>query len=440
MDRRGRRAEDRATAHAPGVTVPASGRRAAALLALAALLVLAGCGLGPSGGEPTDALNTSVDWTAGESSIGGNHHSAAVGRLPGTDGRDGAVVAVPLGGTGGGSGCRLLVLDGHGAERWTESIRPGACTIHAVADPVVADFLGGPAPEVIAASTEAETVAYDARNGERRFAVSLTDYGYTTPVVANLTGDARPELVTQDVQGELYVVRPRGLVWRASLDAYTFADPRVADFDADGDPELLVGTGDGEVIAFAGDGRRQWNVTVPDSVVWASAGDIDDDPAREFIVTTARGLTVALDGRTGAEEWRYGVEGDLAAVGPVLDGDGDDAPEVYVTGEDARVRALAGGSGTVEWTSDPLSDGPLRSVPPAVGADVNGDGTSEIVATTGDGVVAVIGGDGTVRASYQPEGDRVFYTPATTGDLDGDGRAEVLAVYGDGEVVALSFD
>lgn len=422
---------------APGA--PGTRRRALPALALAALLVLAGCTL--PGGSADDDLTASVDWVAGNSTVLGNHHSVGVGRLgPNATGPEGVVVAVPLGGRGGGADCRLLALNGSGEERWTVPVPPEHCTIHAVADPVVADFLGGPAPEVVVSTTEAETVAYAARTGQRRFAVSLTDYGYTRPVVANLTGDAAPELVTQDVRGELYVVRPSGVVWRRSLDAYTFADPAVADFDADGAPELVVGVADGRVVAFTGDGDREWNRSVGAGVAWATHADVDGDPAVEFLLTTVDGTTLALDGATGETEWRFAGAGDLAAVGPAVDGDGDGDVEVHVTGSDARVRALNGSTGAVEWTSDPLSEPPLRSVPPAVAGDVDGDGRPAVVATTGDGVVAVLGAEGEVRARFAREDDVSLYTAATTADIDGDGRDEVLVPYGDGRVHALSFD
>lgn len=413
--------------------------RALPALALAALLVLAGCTLpGRTGGD--DDLTASVDWVAGDSAILGNHHSPGVGRLPGVNGPDGVVVAHPIGGRGDEEGCRLLALNGTGGTRWTAPVPPADCTLHAVADPTVADFLGGPAPEVLVSTTEDETVAYDARTGQRRFAVSLTDYGYVPPVVVNLTGDGQPELVTIDSRGELFAVQPDGVVWRRSLGAYTFADPAVADFDADGAPELVLGLGDGRVLAFTGDGVRDWNTTLGGAVFWATASDVDDDAAIEFLVTIAEGETVALDGRTGAVEWRYGGAGDLAAVGPAFDGDDDGQREVYVTGTDARVRALNGATGEVEWTSEPLSEAPLRTVPPATAGDVDGDGSDEVVAVTGDGVVGVLAGDGTVRATFDPGGDRALYTPAVTADVDGDGRDEVLVPYGDGELHAVSFD
>jgi outer membrane protein assembly factor BamB len=413
--------------------------RAIPALALATLVVLAGCSLpgGADGGD--DELTASVDWVAGDSAILGNHHSPGVGRLPRTNGSDAVVVAHPLGGRGNGTGCRLLALNGTGGTRWTAPVPPADCTIHAVADPTVADFLGGPAPEVIVSTTEDETVAYDARTGQRRFAVSLTDYGYVPPVVANLTGDAGPELATIDARGELFVVQPDGVVWRRSLGAYTFADPAVADFDADGAPELVLALGDGRVLAFTGDGVREWNTTLGEAAFWATASDVDDDAAIEVLVTIAEGETVALDGRTGEVEWRYGGAGDLAAVGPAFDGDDDGQREVYVTGKDARVRALDGATGEVEWTSDPLSEEPLRTVPPATVGDVDGDGSKEVVAVTGDGVVGVLAGDGEIRATFDPGSNRSLYTPAVTTDVDGDGRTEVLIPYGDGQLHAISF-
>jgi outer membrane protein assembly factor BamB len=191
---------------------------------------------------------------------------------------------------------------------------------------------------------------------------------------------------------------------------------------------------------FGGDGTREWNRSVGAAVAWAEAADVDADPAVEFLLTTTDARTLALDGATGETEWRFADAGDLAAVGPAIDGDGDGTVEVHVTGSDGRVRALNGSTGAVEWASEPLSEPPLRSVPPAAAGDVDGDGDEEVVATTGDGVVAVLADDGTVRATFAREGEYSLYTPATTADIDGDGRDEVLVPYGDGRVHALSFD
>lgn len=416
-------------------------------LALVALLVLAGC-LGGPAADPsaTEDLTLTEQWRAGDSSVAGNHHAAAAGRVAGE-----AVVAVPIGGRSGQTGCRLLVLDGTGAERWTEPIPEDACTIHAVADVTLADFVGDDAPEIVAASTEAEVVAYDALTGEAEFRYPLSNYGYSKPVVADATGDGAAELVVTDIDGTLAVVRPDGeTVWRRPLDAYSWAPPAVADFGTDGRPETVVGLGNGSVVAFTRRGQPAWVTAVGGSVTWAAHGDVDDDPAREYLAATRDGDVVSLDGRDGAVEWTRSL-GDLAAVGDPVDGDGDGVVEVYATNRTGTLFALDGRDGSVEW-SQSLTDAETQMTPPPVAGDVTGDGRVELVAVTNDGFVRVVDpATGQVRASAHR--DAALFTHATLADTDsversstgsaaqprnGDGRKEVYVVYGDGVAVALT--
>ena len=347
-------------------------------LAIVALLVLAGClGGGPTTPAPAD-LSLTEEWRAGNSSVVGNHHAAAAGRAHGE-----AVIAVPIGGRSGEVGCRLLVLDDAGEERWTEPIAKDACTIHAVADVTLVDFIGDATPEVIAASTEAEVVAYDALAGEPTFRYPLSNYGYSKPVVADATGDGTPELVVSDIDGTLAVVRQDGeTVWRRPLNAYSWAPPAVADFDADGRPETLVGLGNGSVV-----------------------------------------------------EWAQSI-GEFAAVSDPVDADSDGVVKVYATNRTGTLFALDGRDGSIEWTR-PLTDVETQMTPPPVIGDVTGDGTLEIVAVTNDGGVHVVNpATGAVRGSY--ERDARLFTHATLADTDSDGRNEVYVVYGDGVAVALS--
>jgi hypothetical protein len=414
--------------------------------AVVALLVLAGCLGGPSATQSASDVTLTEAWRAGDSSVAGNHHAAAAGRADGE-----AVVAVPIGGRSGETGCRLLVLDGAGDERWTEPIAEDACTIHAVADVTLADFVGDDSPEVIAASTEAEVVAYDALSGESTFRYPLSNYGYSKPVVADATGDGTPELVVSDIDGTLAVVRQDGsTVWRRPLNAYSWAPPAVADFDADSRPETLVGLGNGSVVAFTRRGQVAWRTGLDSSVTWAGDGNVDDDPAREYLAATRGGDVVSLDGREGTVEWSRSV-GDLAAVGDPVDGDGDGVVEVYATNRTGTLFALDGRDGSVEWTRS-LTGAETQMTPPPVVGDVTGDGTPDVVAVTNDGGVHVVDpATGAVRGSYGR--DASLFTHATLADTDsversstgsaaqprnGDGRKEVYVVYGDGVAVALS--
>lgn len=408
--------------------------RAAPLL-LVVLLALAGCSGPLSDASPGNGSTGDVDlveqWTAGESTIEGNHHAAAAGRVDGE-----AVVAVPLGGHHGETGCRLLVLDGAGERRWSADVPRDACTIHAVADPALADFVGDDQPELLAATTEEAVVAYDPLTGDVQFRHDLARYGYTAPVVADVVDDDRAELVVTDVGGTISVVRADGTTaWRRSLGAYSWAPPAVADFDGSGGREIVLGLGNGTAVAFASNGDASWTASVNGSVTWSAHGDVDDDPAREFLVASTEGTVAAIDGGNGSVEWSRSLSA-YAAVGPPLDGDGDGSLEVYATDRSGRLYALAGATGETVWTTR-LTDAEVQMTPPPRVGDVTGDGSPDLVAVTNDGRVAVVNpGSGDLRGSYRRNAS--LYTHATLADTDGDGTEEVYVVYGDGRAVALS--
>ncbi|MFC7167056.1 FG-GAP-like repeat-containing protein [Halospeciosus flavus] len=122
------------------------------------------------------------------------------------------------------------------------------------------------------------------------------------------------------------------------------------------------------------------------------------------------------------------------ALHGVVDADGDEAPEVFVSVR-GHVLALDARTGDTEWKTTVVPDTLVFA--PVVG-DLDADGDAEVVATSNDGTVWVLDANsGDVLASYNR--DVKIWTHATVSDYDGDGRDEVLVVFGDGRVVSLSY-
>ncbi|EMA45342.1 outer membrane protein assembly factor BamB family protein [Halococcus saccharolyticus] len=364
-----------------------------------------------------------------------NHHAPAVGRVGGS-----SLVFAPVSGEFGTDQCALVAQNASdGSSRWQEPIPSANCTIHAVADPTFADFVGDDTKEVIATSTEQEVAAYRPRTGEQVFQYDLTDYGYTQPVVADLTGKETNELVVVDVQGTVFVLRPNGTaVWTETLSSYTWGQPTVEDFDADNRREIVVGTSSGQLVLFEHDGTTAWNRTRPfeSSITWMTTGQADDDRATEIVTATVDGRVTAIDGERGAVQWQRDF-GEFAAVHTLGDGDGDGDPEVYAVAKDGKLRSLNASDGSTEWTTT-LTTESVQMMPPPVMGDIDNDTDPELVAATNDGVVSVVDPrSGDVLASYE-RGVPIYVHP-TVADTDGDGAAEVYAIYGDGRVVALSY-
>ncbi len=411
-------------------------RFATGAVLLVIVAVLAGVGVVAFAGD--DGGTLSERWVSDTGrDMKGNHHAPAAATIGNR-----SFVFAPISDQGNGTGCGLFALDGsNGSVVWRHQVPPANCTIHAVADPTVADFDGDGTKEVLASSTEERVTAYDARSGEESMRHQLDDYGYTQPVVANLAPDSGRETAVVDVKGRLSLVRADGTaLWSRNLEGMAWAQPAAADFDADGDTELVVGVAPpdgGRVVLIDGNNTTEWQTDDIDaSILWMGSGQADDDPAIEISVATSDGEIVVLDGADGSVEWRRSV-GDLAAVHDISDGDGDGNPEVYAVSKEGTLFALQATDGDIEWKTS-LTTGTQMTPPPVV-ADVDGDDETELVAATNDGKVTVVAPDsGNVLATY--ERSVPIYTHPTVADLDGDGAEEIYVIYGDGRVVALLYE
>jgi len=398
---------------------------AATVVVLGAVAVLA---LSGSGGA-----SLSVVWVSDtQSDIRGNHHAVAADEVDGE-----RYVFAPISGSAGTDTCRLAGLDAADGETvWRVDVSPANCTIHSVADPVVADLDGDGRPSVLATTTGTELLAVDPATGEARRLANLSSYGYTEPIVANLTGAGR-EVVVVDYQGTIVVVGPDGeRRLRVAGEQGVEAQPRVADLDDDDAAELAVATTSDGVTVRSGDGSVQWRHgedAAATSLVVATVGEATERSSG-LVYTTFGGDVVAARG--GETAWRRSF-GELPTVETAFDGDDDGTPELYVGLGDGRVAALSAETGATEWTTT-LTEGDVQVTPGPVVGDVDDDGDPDLVAVSNDGRVAVLDPtDGTVRATY--ERDVPIYTHPALADVDGDGTPEILVVYGDGRVVALSF-
>lgn len=447
--------------------------------------------------ETSDATDLQVLWTSdpeANQTLQSNHHTPAAVRF-----RNETYVAVPIN-SRHGTVCALAVLDGDGDRRWRDTIPEAQCTVHAISDPAIADYDADGRPEVLAATSEEVLVAYNLTTGTEELRKNLTSYGYSKPIVVDLTGGSGPETVVVDLLGGVFVLRPDGAtVWHRQLDDARVRQPAIADFDADGRPELVVGQLSGPVTLLERDGATAWRTNVSDSVStrWLASGRLDDDPAVEVVVATYTGHVVAIDGASGAVEWTLdlglgaangtasgglaanasaatlarggstfgraslgtpALEGGTtrggalgsgplddallhgttgAAVHAVGDGDGDGDVEVYPVARNGKLYGVSGANGSVEWTLQ-LADPPVGVAPPPSTGDVDADGDPELVAVTDDGTVAVVDPtDGSVLATY--ERDVPIRTFPRIADVDGDREREILVLYGDGRVVALSY-
>lgn len=194
-------------------------------------------------------------------------------------------------------------------------------------------------------------------------------------------------------------------------------------------------SGGGTEVADAWNVRQKWTFRAPSTDASAvnsyaqpvignldddnGDGVIDEDDSPEVVVNVfgSQGYIVALDGATGAEKWVYRGSSLTAGV-LIADIDSDGSSDVVGFNTSGRAIALDG-DGTLKWTAtrSPTSTSyPLVSV-----ADLEGDGVPEVIADD----LVLDGPSGATRFSLNASVSNP-YRIAAVADVDLDGDQEIF--------------
>jgi outer membrane protein assembly factor BamB len=245
----------------------------------------------------------------------------------------------------------------------------------------------------------------------------------TTPIVVDLDGDGRNEIVLQTAAGEITALKAPA---------------------AGGTPAVIWSV---PGVAMSPAGGYVWNGPLS-----PQAADVDGDGFPEIVFTAAddegRSTLVCTDGRTGKPKWRTTIDGApwgglQAGVDTWTFGRFSGRPrglDVYV-GVHRRAKnsgegwVLRGDTGAVMWRQAGLIAGTESAMPfgsdlPAV-ADLDGNGIDDLVQAFYV-IYAATAGD-TGKPIFPPAflpgprhfGKWIAYSSPTLADLDGDGKLEV---------------
>lgn len=267
--------------------------------------------------------------------------------------------------------------------------------------------------------------------GTRRRSIHLDLAADTPAVCGDPTGRDGPAVVAVDAWGSVYGFDPSGArIWKHErrVKSGEFRLPVVRDMDGDGRLEVVVGDSRGciEVLDASGQTRlltraTGYRVSVP------AVGDLEGDGRCELVFGTEAGEVHAVD-LEGRWRWSTQVEACLGRSFPLLaDVDRDGIPEVYLSTAFTQARpglfSLEASLGTIRWRAQSV----LQSYRSTVVADLLGDGRNQIVFGDKSSTMFCLDSQGEEIWRRPMEGRGIFFAPAVI-RLQRDGIATLFSV------------
>ncbi len=260
-------------------------------------------------------------------------------------------------------------------------------------------------------------------DGSEAWTIERDEIYPDAPALADLDADGDVELAAMQVYDH-----QGNYLWTHGKSTST----QIADLDGDGMQEIVTGYG----AALRADGSLHFYADVPAVTYWhgvvgpfsnhVAIADLDDDPDPEILLV-GDGITILEhDGAVKMLQVRtFGDYDDLWAMPVVHDFDGDGRSE-FATSGGTWVGTFEG-DGTPIWTrteegNSEFGDSALTAF------DFLGDGSAELVLANRDSGFSVLGATG---ETYMHLPDARGSGVPVIADVDNDGSAEILALGGD---------
>ncbi len=187
---------------------------------------------------------------------------------------------------------------------------------------------------------------------------------------------------------------------------------------------------------YANHVERFWSYKLAGNNIDASVaiGDLDRDGFSDIVAASTAGMVIALDGY-GREIWKIGMEEKISIAPTVMDVTGDSGLEVLVLTQSGKIHCLEGMTGDLIWENSSLGKIKWASMT-IVTADINQDGSIEIISGDSEGKLLCLNGNGKKIWEYN-ESEGIGSAPAV-GDLDGDGLEEIIIASEETPLICLN--
>ena len=319
---------------------------------------------------------------------------------------------------------------------------PGA---HYMTTPVVADLEGDGKLEVLVREPSGLIRVLDATGGSPRpkpFPKLKCDPPGAWPrgggiTVHDLEGDGKAELIFAE-NGHLVVANADGSVrFRSKEGRRRF--PAVGRFDGDEVKDVAAFATSssspyrGQWTAYSGkDGRIIWQQDAPASnqaAVWDVNGDGRDEIAGKM------GPVSLIDGASGNTLWTAHIKQQCAlGLGTFADLDGDGQMEILISGEYSNTAWHTNGK-LMWWIG--WSSGGAKEHCGAV-ADVNADGAADFALSSNHGVLYCVDGRDARELWTFAIPQKVSLSHCAAADLDGDGKVEFVFGTNTGKLIVVN--
>ena len=286
--------------------------------------------------------------------------------------------------------------------------------------------------DLLVASFQSPELLCLSAGGEKRWQYTAGAPLFDTPIATDLTGDGDPEIVTaMPNQNRVLLLSGNGVLqWRARIPgdppegspSWRWTRPEVLDTG-----HIVYASASGHVTAWSPDGEMVWDDAISDSRCDGPifVGDADGFPGQEILVGNAAGnlFCLASDGETS---WHTDLGSPIAAAPLAAVLEPGTTPSVLAGCADERLVCLSD-EGEALW--DVQLGGTMDLGTGIAVADLNEDGTREIIASTRNH--EVIAFDRTGAVLWRMEAGAQFRGTPQIGDIDADGHDEILIASAD---------